>query len=226
MLRKFIFPIIVISLLSSCIELIDDITIHNDGSGTFKYSINLSSSRLKVNSILALDSLDGKKVPSMGEIKNKISAFTTALKSQNGLSNVRSEFDEANLILKLFVDFKTVGQLEQGIKNSIIAVSKEKSSYELNESWIAWDGKTLKRSVPLTAFKRSNEMTSSDVDLLKTGTYTSISRFDRSIDRTENVNAKLNPSKLACMLKVNTFDLRNNNKLIENSITLIPFKNK
>ena len=102
MLRKFIFPIIVISLLSSCIELIDDITLHNDGSGTFKYSINLSSSRLKVNSILALDSLDGKKVPSMGEIKNKISAFTTALKSQNGLSNVRSEFDEANLILKLF----------------------------------------------------------------------------------------------------------------------------
>ena len=157
MLRKFIFPIIVISLLSSCIELIDDITLHNDGSGTFKYSINLSSSRLKVNSILALDSLDGKKVPSMGEIKNKISAFTTALKSQNGLSNVRSEFDEANLILKLFVDFKTVGQLEQGIKNSIIAVSKEKSSYELNESWIAWDGKTLKRSVPLTAFKRRND---------------------------------------------------------------------
>ena len=225
MLRKFIFPIIIISLFSSCIELIDDITIHNDGTGTFKYSINLSSSRLKVNSILALDSLDGKKVPSMGEIKNKINAFTSALKSQNGLSNVRSEFDEANLILKLFVDFKNVGQLEQGIKNSIIAVSKEKSSLEMNESWIEWDGKTLKRSVPLTAFKRNNEFTSSDVDLLKTGTYTSISRFDRTIDRTENGNSKLNPSKLACMLKVNAFDLRNNNKLIENSITLVPFKN-
>ena len=226
MLRKFIFPIIIISLFSSCIELIDDITIHNDGTGTFKYSINLSSSRLKVNSILALDSLDGKKVPSMGEIKNKINAFTSALKSQNGLSNVRSEFDEANLILKLFVDFKNVGQLEQGIKNSIIVVSKEKSSLEMNESWIEWDGKTLKRSVPLTAFKRNNEFTSSDVDLLKTGTYTSISRFDRTIDRTENGNSKLNPSKLACMLKVNAFDLRNNNKLIENSITLVPFKNK
>ena len=225
MLRKFIFPIIIISLFSSCIELIDDITIHNDGTGTFKYSINLSSSRLKVNSILALDSLDGKKVPSMGEIKNKINAFTSALKSQNGLSNVRSEFDEANLILKLFVDFKNVGQLEQGIKNSIIVVSKEKSSLEMNESWIEWDGKTLKRSVPLTAFKRNNEFTSSDVDLLKTGTYTSISRFDRTIDRTENGNSKLNPSKLACMLKVNAFDLRNNNKLIENSITLVPFKN-
>lgn len=226
MLNKIIFPIILLSLLSSCIELIDDITIHNDGTGTFKYAINLSSSRLKVNSILALDSLDGKKVPSMGEINTKINAFTVALKSQNGLSNVRSEFDEANLILKLFIDFKTVGQLEQGIKNSIIAVSKEKSSYELNDSWIEWDGKTLKRSVPLTAFKRGNELTSTDVDLLKTGTYTSISRFDRVIDHSENANAKLNPSKLACMLKINTFDLRNNNKLIENCITLIPLKNK
>ena len=50
----------------------DELTIHDDGSGTLKYAINLSSSRVKVNSILALDSLDGKKVPSIEEIKTKI----------------------------------------------------------------------------------------------------------------------------------------------------------
>ena len=49
----------------------DELTIHDDGSGTLKYAINLSSSRVKVNSILALDSLDGKKVPSIDEIKAK-----------------------------------------------------------------------------------------------------------------------------------------------------------
>ena len=49
----------------------DELTIHDDGSGTLKYAINLSSSRVKVNSILALDSLDGKKVPSIEDIKTK-----------------------------------------------------------------------------------------------------------------------------------------------------------
>lgn len=53
----------------------DELTIHDDGSGTLKYVINLSSSRVKVNSILALDSLDGKKVPSIEEIKTKVSLF-------------------------------------------------------------------------------------------------------------------------------------------------------
>ena len=36
----------------------DELTIHDDGSGTLKYAINLSSSRVKVNSILALEFLN------------------------------------------------------------------------------------------------------------------------------------------------------------------------
>ena len=58
----FVFCLLV---FQSCIEIMDELTIHDDGSGTLKYAINLSSSRVKVNSILALDSLDGKKVPSI-----------------------------------------------------------------------------------------------------------------------------------------------------------------
>ena len=56
-------------MLSACIEILDDIKFNADGSGTFKYTINLSSSKVKINSILALDSLDGKKVPSKNEIQ-------------------------------------------------------------------------------------------------------------------------------------------------------------
>jgi hypothetical protein len=49
--------------LTSCIELIDDITINSDGSGKLKYSINLSSSKTECNSLILLDSLNGYKVP-------------------------------------------------------------------------------------------------------------------------------------------------------------------
>ena len=66
----------------------DELTIHDDGSGTFKYAINLSSSRVKVNSILALDSLDGEKVPNIDEIKAKVLLFKKTLALQNGISGV------------------------------------------------------------------------------------------------------------------------------------------
>ena len=73
-LVSFVF-VFCLLIFQSCIEIMDELTIHDDGSGTLKYAINLSSSRVKVNSILALDSLDGEKVPNIDEIKAKVLLF-------------------------------------------------------------------------------------------------------------------------------------------------------
>ena len=83
---KFLI-ILVLPLLSltSCIEIFDDLTIHNDGSGTFKYNVNLSSSKLKINSILALDSLNGVKVPSIEEIKSEIARVKSKFEIKPGI---------------------------------------------------------------------------------------------------------------------------------------------
>ena len=66
---QFIFAILSAVLLTGCVEIIDDLTLNSDGSGCFKYNVNLSSSKIKINAILALDSLDGKRVPTLDEIK-------------------------------------------------------------------------------------------------------------------------------------------------------------
>ena len=72
---KVIFSIVLFLSLASCIEISDDISFKTDGSGTFKYVVNLSSSKIKVNSILSLDSLDGKKIPSSYQLKEKIEQY-------------------------------------------------------------------------------------------------------------------------------------------------------
>ena len=87
--------------LSSCIEILDDISFYADGSGDFKYTINLSSSKLKINSILALDSLDGKKVPSIPEIKSKIVDLIEVLNCQEGITDVVVAEDYENFIFKI-----------------------------------------------------------------------------------------------------------------------------
>jgi len=216
---KYLFVLIPL-ILGSCIEIIDDITIHTDGTGVFKYTINLSSSKIKVNSILALDSLNGRKVPSLAQIESKIADFKLKLSEKPGITSVKTEFNSTDFILKLNVEFASVSQLQQGIKSTIQEMSIEKES--LDGDWITWDGKTLNRLIPEILATKAKNFENSDVDLLKNGTYTSISRFDKPILKTSNINCKLNPSKTASMLQVNTFDLKLNNALIENTITITP----
>jgi hypothetical protein len=209
-------------LLSSCIEIIDDLSIHSDGTGTFKYSINLSSSKLKVNSILSLDSLDGKKVPDLAEIEGKITEFKNLLSQEPGISTVKTDLNTNDFILKITIDFNSISQLQSGIKSVLIRLSKEKDHYAIEEDWISWDGKTLNRESPSAVTSKVKTFEYSEMELLKSGTYTSITRFDKPILKTSNSNCKINPARTASMLQVNTFDLKNNNSLIENTITLTP----
>lgn len=218
---KYLFLILPL-ILSSCIEIIDDLTIHNDGSGVFKYNINLSSSKIKVNSILALDSLNGKKVPSLSDIETKITEFKTQLLDEPGITSVKTELNTTDFILKITIEFASIDQLQAGIKTTLKEISKEKDDPAFEGDWIRWDGRTLSRTIPSAISSKAKNFESTDIDLLRNGTYTSISRFDKTIQKTTNTNCKINPSKTASMLQVNTFDLKLNNSLIENTISLTP----
>ncbi len=218
---KYLFLILPL-ILSSCIEIIDDLTIHNDGSGVFKYNINLSSSKIKVNSILALDSLNGKKVPSLSDIETKITEFRTQLLNEPGITSVKTELNTTDFILKITIEFASIDQLQAGIKTTLKEISKEKDDPAFEGDWIRWDGRTLSRTIPSAISSKAKNFESTDIDLLRNGTYTSISRFDKTIQKTTNTNCKINPSKTASMLQVNTFDLKLNNSLIENTISLTP----
>lgn len=221
--------IVVLSLLFlslvSCIEISDDLTIHNDGSGTLRYKINLSASKVKVNSILALDTIDGKKVPSIQEISSKVGDFARILDAQSGISNVVIEENYTDFILKFSCDFTSIMALQSGLANAIEAVSKEKLGPEADEIWITWDGNKLKRSIPAFARAKVKSFKTNDLELLKEGSYTTISRFDRQIDRFENPLGTLSKNKQAVMMKSNAYSIKENQDLLENTIHLISTKN-
>jgi hypothetical protein len=225
-MHKVIFFLIITLLsLSSCIEIIDDLTIKTDGSGTFKYTINLSSSKIKVNSILALDSIDGKKVPRLDEIKQKIEQFVKTLDAQNGISNVKFEDNYTDFIFKFQCDFTNVSTLQNGLKQAILIVSKENSLPQLDYNWLTWDGNKLVRSIPEITEKKIKEIVLNDIELLKKGTYTSITRFDKEVEKFENPSAQLSKSKMAVMVKTDIYRLKENQNILENTIYLSTGKN-
>lgn len=224
-MRLILFILLSLFSFSSCIEIIDDLSIKSDGSGTFKYTVNLSSSKIKVNSILALDSIDGKKVPSIDEIKHKIDQFVKTLDAQNGISNVKVDGNYTEFIFKFQCDFTNVAMLQEGLKQSIVILSKEKSIPELEHNWLSWDGNKLVRSIPEITGKKMNEIEQSDIELLKKGTYTSITRFDKAVEKFENQSAQLSKSKMAVMVKTDTYRLKENQDILENTIYLSSSKN-
>ena len=224
---KFKFYFLVAALitgLTSCIEIIDDVTIHNDGTGTYKYTINLSASKVKINSILALDSLDGKKVPSKDDIEKDFMDVIESLKKQPGISNVDYSMDFSDYIFKLQCDFKSIDNLQEAIKTIVKEESKDKQADEYNYNWISWDGSKLNRSIPELDIKQTKNMKQEDIDLLKTGNYTSITRFDRPVDHFDNVKALMSKNKMAVMIKTDPYSLTQDYNLLENTIYLTPQK--
>jgi len=166
--------------------------------------------------------LNGRKVPELSQIEAKILEFRTNLAKEPGINLVKTEFNSTDFILKVQIDFSSVAQLQDGVKSVLQVMSKEKDKESFESEWISWDGKTLNRIIPTLLANKAKSFENSDVDLLKNGTYTSISRFDKPILKTSNTSCKLNPTKTASMLQVNTYDLKQNNSLIENAITLTP----
>jgi hypothetical protein len=213
--------VLVIFSFSSCIEILDDLTLNNDGSGTFKYSINLSSSKVKVNSVLALDSLDGKKVPTIDEISAKIKAVVNDLKESNGISNVQMESNYTDFIFKLQFDFTSVKTLQEAILAIVKAETKNSNIKEIESRWLTFEDGKLVRSIPQITVEKANQFKKEDADLLKAGSYTSITRFEREIESFENPEAKQAKNNKAMMLRTNAYSLTQNPSILDNTIYLV-----
>ncbi len=207
-------------ILTGCIEIIDDLSINSDGSGTFKYTVNLSSSKVKVNSVLALDSLNGTKIPSKAQIEEMISTFKSTISKEPGISNVNTEVDMANFIIKINCDFKSVAQLQNAIKTGISSMYKHPSNELDTYNWVSWDDNTLVRSIPQLVTQDYKRLKTEDKELLKQGNYTSFTRFDKEIESFDNTKSQLSKNKKALMIRVDPNALMINTNLLTNRIKL------
>ena len=217
-MRKTIPFFLFLIIFSSCIEILDDIKFNFDGSGTFKYTVNLSSSQVKLNSILALDSLDGKKVPSLSEIQEKIESFGMKLSEEEGISNVRIDTNYTQFIFKIQCDFSNVSNLQRGIENAVQSITTDLIKENLSYDWITYDGRVMIRKVPNFESWSLPKIKTEDFELLKKGNYTSITRFENLVNSFDNTDAKLSKNEHAVMLRKSAFEVFNNHTAMDNII--------
>jgi hypothetical protein len=213
---KYLLLALPLFLLTSCIDLIDDLTINRDGSGVLKISINLSKSKLKVNSILALDSLNGKRIPKIGEISSKIDYYAGIIKEKDGIKNVIVSKNNEEFIYKFTIEFSNIEKLEQSLKE---VLNEENSSWvNFDFDWVKWENNVLTRNNIQIPASQLRKLKVEDVEALKTGNYVSITRFQDPVLEFTNELSKLSGDQKAVMIKTTAFNLAENTQLLKNTI--------
>lgn len=216
---RIVLSLLLLISVSSCVDIFDDIAIHEDGSGTYKYTINLSASKIKINSILALDSIDGKRVPTLEEIKERIEGYREKLEEKEGVSNVKVDANYDDFIFKISLDFESVAQLQNAVRNLVKEESDDKENPLFNENWLTWDGKQLIRSVP-NFQSPIHRLKPEDQEAMKSGKYISVSRFDKPVLKCDHPQAQISQSKTAVMVKSTTFNVASNPLILKSTITV------
>ena len=220
-MKKITYPFLFLCLISltSCFEIIEQVFVKADGSGTFQLVLNLSKSKTKLNSIRKMETINGHKVPSEQEIRNKITEIQKATTKTAGITNVKTNIDFDNYIVTINCNFSKVNQLN-GIIKSVSEIDNKKSKF-IEKSY-DYDVATniFSRINKVSLKKDYNKMSNADKEVFATANYTAIYKFENTVTGVGNKDAKISPSKKAVMLQQNVLDVITDKKSIENKITL------
>jgi hypothetical protein len=220
---KIIFSLFIISialLLSSCFEIVEEVNLNSDGSGNFCYTINLSQSKLQINSMLLLDTVNGRPVPKKENIAESIDKVEAALKQENELSEIVVKRNWDEYIFSVSGKFENIAALNKTINKIAAIFIKPGKSIDLNQDNYSYTDKVFNRFYNFNLVEDYEKMSGKDKLVFDGAKYTTIYRFPYAVGTFSNSDAKISKSGKAIMLKLNVKDLITNTKTIKNSINL------
>lgn len=215
----YLFLLIPLFFLSSCFELVEELTLNNDGSGEFQFTANLSQSKTKLKSIMLMDKVNGYKVPKEAEIRKEIESICTLAKKTGGISKVKRTIDFNEFIFSFSCHFDSVESLNQVVKNFRLSKKVRNNNHDQQFKYDK-KSKRLYRNFDAALKQEYNQLKTEDKKIFKGATYVSICRFQGQVKATSNRTTKTSPNKKATMLKVEVLDVINRKETVKNTITL------
>lgn len=218
---KFLLLLIPITLFCSCLEIIEEVNLKKDGSGTLAYTINLSQSKTKINSVMLLDSINGIKIPTEDDVRSKINEVLDLVVKTKGISNATKTLDFENYIFNFSCDFENTMALNK-------ASELIKNAYNIHDplqntdDHFSYDSlnKTFRRKGDYKSETDLDTIKEDDLALMNEAEFTAIYRFEGEIKTVSNKDARISPNKKATMLKYPLMDLVSQKKQLENTIIL------
>ena len=212
-----------ILLCSSCFEILEEITLNKDGSGTIMVTLNMSKSKTKLASIMLLDSVNGYKIPSEDDIDQSLKDILYHLEKTAGISNIKQTKDYSNYVFTISCDFKDI--------ESVNAIFKEliKEQNKINYTNFTTTNYSYNKEVNIfkrhfkydDAIKKSfSNLSQDDRKIFDDASYTCIYRFADKVKKVSNTKAKVSPNKTAVLLKIDALSIIMGEENVENKIEL------
>lgn len=164
---------------------------------------------MKVKSLMAMDSLRGKKVPSELDIKKELQELIAYLNQQEGLSGAKSDINFDDLICKISVDFDALESLQKGLHS----YAEQKSEHPIAPITIVERTDTYYKRSSLRSLirdewiKQANE---EDLEQLSESSLVLITRFEEPLSASNHPSVTISKNKLAGMYRTNILDLLHN----------------
>jgi len=206
--------------LCSCFEVVEDMSVTKNGSGTMRLTINMSQSKTKLAAIMLMDTIRGNKVPDKAEIREELDKATAQLEKMPGISNVRNTLDLNDFVVTISFSFTKAEDVNQMMK-SLLAQYNVQNTPAVNYHYDDQQGRFSKeyRSSGLVK-DQYNKLNAKDRELLSPATYISIYRFELPVSDYTNKQAKVSKNQLAIMQRCQIPDLINGKANISNQVQL------
>lgn len=207
-------------LFSSCFDLVEEIDLKSNGSGSIKATLNMSKSRTKVASLMKLKEINGIRIPSQSSITTEMQTIVKLLRATPGITNVQQHLDFNNYIVTISCSFNTVSALNSFSKT----LATHFKSPMGNTNSYQYDSKSrvftrnYTHSAALT--KEFTRIPANDQQMFDGAFYTQITRFDLPVIAQKNKVAKISNTGKAVLLKVRATDIINGKANLANSISL------
>jgi len=199
-------------LFSSCFQVTEKINHKTNQSGDYSLVIDFSDSWIKTRAAIMLGEVDGEKIPSEAEMKQKLAQFRNDASKIKGATKISTSYDFSNYVFKLNFSYNSIETL-----NAVLnTIDKETKLDHFKDS----NGRFERiASYPIPEKLKEKKDKKEDLQEAK---ITAVYNFDKEVKTVQNANSKLSKSKKTVFLKQNVWNVLNDNSLMNNSISFTP----
>lgn len=205
--------------LNSCFEIIEEITIYEDGKGEAGLTVNLSQGKAKLSSMMLMDSIKGNAVPSKAEILEELETAKMIAEKTDGLSNVSLTANFDDFIFELNCNFDSVECLNHFVYNLENYYTEREIPLK---TLFSYQNNQYIRNADYLIPNEHKRMIAEEKGSLLNARYISIVRFPFEVKAVSNEKARLAKNKKAVMLKVGGDKLLENTHSVTNKIIIKP----
>ena len=212
---KMILGLTILFSLSSCFEIIEELDLKKDHSGDFTYTLNMSASRLELNTILKLDSFKGRAIPSAKDITADMDKVILLIRQSSGINKAVYTKNWEDYIFEFKIGFDSLAALDRALNQTYQKLSKSKEP--LKDRLLMANG-LLKRTSRLNRLSWFKKLNSKEVQDLSKANYTCVYRFQEKIKSQSNTHANTSKNGMASLLKSDIKSLLKQQKSVANTI--------